>query len=63
MLRELDGHGNGVQNPTQNELASFPKSVALGELLFRGWFFAVGVVVRFKGAEDIVQAVKEHSTN
>jgi hypothetical protein len=47
MRGELDGHADGVEDPSQQELARLPATVALAQFFDRGRFLAMMVGCSF----------------
>jgi len=63
MWRQVDGHRLRVDDPSQNELDSGPRAIAVPQLLERDWLSAKRAVRRIEGAEDVVDGVQEETSD
>jgi hypothetical protein len=63
MLRELDGHIHSIDDPAQDQFDSAPGAVPLEKLLHGDRLTAVFRVICAERAEDIINGMKESSTD
>ena len=60
VLWEVNCHGGGVDDPSQDSLYCVPRCVALLELFKAHWFTAKLVIMEIVWAEDLVYGMKEN---
>ena len=60
--RELDGAGDRVDEPAQDDLGRLPGAVAFPQFFLRNGVAAKVVVGGVVGAKDAVDGVKQHAT-